>query len=95
MTVNTSKTKIMVFKKGGRLSRHENWKYDGNKIDVVSKFAYVGVCFTSKLSTNVMACEQSVKAKRALIAIMNSLYKCGQLPSSIFFNFLILKLNQY
>ena len=85
LTVNTNKTKIMVFKNGGRLSRHENWTYDGKHIDVVSKFTYVGVTFTSKLSTNIMAADQSVKAKRALIAVMNSLYKCGQLPSSIFF----------
>ena len=32
-----------------------------------------------------MANEQALKAKRAFISILNSLYKFGQLPSAVFF----------
>ena len=85
LTVNTNKTKIMVFKNVGRLSWHKYWSYDINRIDIFSKFTYVGVTFTSKLSTNIMSANQAGKAKRALISVLNSVYKCGHLPSNIFF----------
>ena len=47
LTVNTSKTKIMVFRKGGRLSNNLNFVYNNIKIEIVNKFCYLGVVFTS------------------------------------------------
>ena len=35
MEVNTDKTKVMVFRKGGHLSKHEKWYYDGAEMEVV------------------------------------------------------------
>ncbi|KAL4218657.1 hypothetical protein ACF0H5_021246 [Mactra antiquata] len=32
LVVNTDKTKIMVFKNGGQLSRHEHWHYSGKLV---------------------------------------------------------------
>ncbi|XP_060582312.1 uncharacterized protein LOC132738738 [Ruditapes philippinarum] len=42
LTVNIDKTKIMVFRKGGRLAEIEQWTYKGIKIDVVESFTYLG-----------------------------------------------------
>ena len=42
LVVNIIKTKIVVFKKDGTLSRHEKWYYDGNLLEVVNCFTYVG-----------------------------------------------------
>ena len=42
IVVNIIKTKIVVFKKDGTLSRHEKWYYDGNLLEVVNCFTYVG-----------------------------------------------------
>ena len=39
----------MVFKKGGQLSRNEKWVFNGNQIQVVNGFSYVGVFFTNSL----------------------------------------------
>ena len=36
MKVNTDKTKIVVFRRGGPLRHYEKWTYNGNPIDVVS-----------------------------------------------------------
>lgn len=55
LVVNVMKTKIMVFKRDGRLSNHEKWSYDNYKLDVVNGFNYVGLYFTNRLSLFKMA----------------------------------------
>ena len=75
----------MVFRKGGKLARNEQWSYAGSLIDVVQSFTYVGVCFFSSLSLTKMANENATKGKRALNGILLSLYKYGQLSNSVFF----------
>ena len=47
LTVNTGKTKIMVFRKGGRLRDDLHFLYDNSQIEIVSKFCYLGVVLTS------------------------------------------------
>ena len=92
LTVNTDKTKVVVFKKGGKLSRYEQWTYNGHKLHVENRFSYVGITFSQKLSLNVMASEQATKAKRVLISILSSLYKYGQLPNDIYFKLFDMKI---
>ena len=41
--VNVQKTKIVVFRNGGKLRNPENWSYNGYYIDIVSEFNYLGV----------------------------------------------------
>jgi hypothetical protein len=38
-----SKSKIIVFKKGGKLKANVRWRMNGQKIEVVDEFSYVGV----------------------------------------------------
>lgn len=45
LTVNTSKTKVMVFRKRGRLQPTEHWTYNGQIIEVVNDFNYLGTVF--------------------------------------------------
>ena len=47
LTVNTGKTKIMVFRKGGRLRDNLHFLYNNSQIEIVSKFCYLGAVFTS------------------------------------------------
>ena len=49
MSLNLSKTKIIVFRNGGILKETEKWLYNGQKIEVVSFYKYLGVYFTPKL----------------------------------------------
>ena len=46
LTVNGDKTKIMVFRKGGILSQHEKWYYNGIELEIVNHFNYLGLVFT-------------------------------------------------
>ena len=50
LVVNIVKTKVLVFKMSGRISSHEKWYYDGNLLEVVNCFTYVGLTFTMHLS---------------------------------------------
>ena len=47
LNVNKSKTKIVIFQKGGRLPANLQFNYKGSKIDIVNKFCYLGIVFTS------------------------------------------------
>jgi hypothetical protein len=35
--INVDKTKVLVFKKGGKLSRDEKWWLDGKEIEIVKE----------------------------------------------------------
>ena len=47
LKINLSKTKVMVFRKGGRLSKELGFRYKGMEIEIVHQFSYLGVVFTS------------------------------------------------
>ena len=46
VVINILKTKIMVVRKGGRLSKKGNWFLEGEQIDIVPHFKYLG-CYLS------------------------------------------------
>ena len=54
MDVNLEKTKIMIFRNGGR-RKSDSWKYKGENIEVVREFKYVDFWFTTQnqYSTNI------------------------------------------
>ena len=47
LTVNTSKTKVLIFRKGGILPNGLRFTYNRTEIEIVSKFSYLGIVFTS------------------------------------------------
>ena len=47
LTVNTQKTKVVVFRKGGILSRQTHFYYGDLEIDIVNKFTYLGIVLQS------------------------------------------------
>ena len=49
LTINTSKTKIMVFRKGGILPRNLVFNYNGILLEIVTNFKYLGIVFTAGL----------------------------------------------
>ena len=85
MIVNIIKTKVMVFRRGGMLSRREKWKYNGKILEVVNGFQYVGLMFSTQLSLHRMATELATKGKRVLVSILSSLHQYGTLDKNSFF----------
>jgi len=47
LCVNSNKTKVMIFKKGGQLRRNMNFAYKGEVIKIVKSFTYLGIVFTT------------------------------------------------
>ena len=42
----------MIFKKGGQLRRNLSFKYGNHELEIVSKYAYLGIVFTTGGSFN-------------------------------------------
>ena len=68
MKINLDKTKILVFRNGGPLKEIEKWFYNGNPVEVVSFYKYLGMYFTPKL---VWSKTKDMLSKQALKAISN------------------------
>ena len=65
MKINLKKTKIIVFRNGGYLRGNEKWKYNGNTIETVSFYKFMGLLVTPKLiwtKANDMLATQSNKS---------------------------------
>ena len=70
----------MIFRRGGVIAQNNNFYYDGQMIEIVSKFSYLGVVFTSggSLATaqNTLACQ----AHKAMFKLNKYLYKFTFIP---------------
>ena len=71
LTVNTSKTKIVIFRKGGRLPRDLRFIYNGEEIEIVKQFSYLGIVFTVMKLKKTLAGQ----ALKAIFAMNKHLYK--------------------
>ena len=97
LKVNTSKTKIMVFRKRGGVHQDETWTYNGHTIEVVDNFNYLGtvINYTGSYTLN-----QEHLVGKALKAMNTLLYKCKEFdlkPLSLNYvvNYLMLSLVRY
>ena len=61
MIVNVVKTKVMVFRLGGRPRANEKFFYNGSKLQIVNGFQYVGLLFNPTLSMYRMTDDLSNK----------------------------------
>ena len=65
LTVNVNKTKIIIFRVGGRLPLNIRFTYNGIEIEIVSEYSYLGILFTaggSCLKTQKTLAGQALKA---------------------------------
>ena len=86
LEVNLSKTKSMIFRRGGYIGRTERWHYGNEKIETVNSYKYLGYTFTTKLSTETALSEVAGKAKSKVISIFRALYKIGKIDINVFFH---------
>ena len=78
LSVNTKKTKVMVFNIGGRnLDGHleHNFQCGSNKLEVTNEYLYLGIKLKSSGSFTSAIEELYTKASRAWFAISNTLYQ--------------------
>jgi len=75
MEVNKDKTKIMVFRKGGFLAKHEKCFYNDTRLEVVNNYCYLGFNFTAKLSCKQGTDHFAAKGKKAVICLSKAFQK--------------------
>jgi hypothetical protein len=80
LVVNLTKSKIMVFRRGGKLKRTDKWFFEGKRIDVVNHYKYLGVSLTSKMSWGLHLNEKSTAAKLAMNLTWRNLINNGKVP---------------
>ena len=85
LIVNRDKTKVMVFRKGGYLGGQEKWFFDGNMLEVVNNYCYLGFTFTTKLSFNLGTKHLVAKGKKALYLILRAFHNCKEMSHKCFF----------
>lgn len=75
LEVNTSKTKVVVFRAGGALSQEDvhGFEFDGVKLQVVSNYTYLGVTFSSSCLGLRAAKEAVAKTKIANGTLLSTL----------------------
>ena len=83
--VNKEKTKIMVFRKGGFLGLRERWFYEGERLEVVNSYCYLGFLFTTKLSVKLGTSQLVTKGKKAVYLVCRAFQKCKEMSLSTFF----------
>ena len=80
--VNTDKSKVMIFKKGGQLRRNLSFKYGSHELEIVSKYPYLGIVFTTGGSFNTAQSTLSGQAQKAIFILNKYLTKFSNLVPS-------------
>lgn len=69
LSVNIDKTKIVVFRKGGRVHVEEKWYYNNKEIEVVDNFTYLGVLLNFNGKYNMLQQKLSEQGRKAMFAL--------------------------
>ena len=77
LKVNTTKTKIMVFRKRGGLRENEQWTYENENIEIVNDFNYLGTVFNY---TGSFSLNQEYLSGKAIKALNVLLSHCKHIP---------------
>ena len=71
---NTEKTKIMIFRKGWSLPRNLSFVFQASVLEIVNKFVYLGITFSTGGSFNETHQTLSEQALKAIFKINQYLY---------------------
>ncbi|UYV81851.1 hypothetical protein LAZ67_20002691, partial [Cordylochernes scorpioides] len=75
LTLNENKSKIVVFRNGGRLAQNDKWFWGERQLSVTTKYLYLGYPLTSGNSLNKVASHYKGKALAAIGAVWQVLTK--------------------
>ncbi|XP_077986167.1 uncharacterized protein LOC144440655 [Glandiceps talaboti] len=85
MKVNLAKTKVVVHRNGGYLSRHEKWYFGGTELKIASAYEYLGLVLSCKGSLSVTTRNMAVKARKKLAIVGKSVKDLKFLAPKIYF----------
>lgn len=73
MLVNQAKSKVVVFRRGGRVSRHDVFHYSGRGLEVSSDYNYLGILFSSHGVFHKASLQALSKGRLAIANVKNIL----------------------
>jgi hypothetical protein len=76
-------TNIIVFRRGGIVRKNEKCVLEGNKIELVSYYKYIGIIFSSFLSWPLATKTLSNQGTKAVNILSTYRNKCNDLPVKI------------
>ena len=85
MSVNLDKSKVVVFKGGGHLSKNEKWSYGGEVVQTVSYYKYLGILMSCRLNWSMATKLLAQQAKKSFFAYYKSIKRLGPLSYDIYF----------
>ena len=86
LQVNLSKTKVMVFRKGGYLSARERWFFGTERLEVVNTYRYLGLTFSTRLSFRVATDREHLTfAKLGTVEILKTPKRLNRFSPGLFF----------
>jgi hypothetical protein len=85
LTINTDKSKVMVFRHGGFLARSEKWSVDGQDLEVVNNYVYLGFTFTTTMSLRESANQLAIKGKKAVFKVLRAYSNLDNMTRQTFF----------
>ena len=74
LTINTKKSQVMIFNKTGKLLK-DNFTIEGQKLDIVHKYTYLGVDIPASGSFSTSIAELTSKAKKAMMPLYTTIMK--------------------
>ena len=75
LKVNATKTKVLIFRKGGTLQRNLVFMYEDQPIEIVRSFKYLGIVFTTGGSFSEAQTTLAGQAQKAIFKLNKYLYK--------------------
>ena len=84
LQVNLGKTKVMVYRNGGIISKNEKFYFNGKEIENVSYYKYLGIMMSTRLSWSPAQTTLASQAQKAAGSIHQINYKCnGSFKTSV------------
>ena len=80
LKVNLKKTKVMVFRKGGILSNNLIFHYEGEPVEIVKSFKYLGIVFTTGGSFAEAQSTLAGQAQKGIFTLNKYLYNFTFIP---------------
>ncbi|MGI9312379.1 MAG: hypothetical protein ACR2O9_02440 [Alphaproteobacteria bacterium] len=83
--INIKKSKVVVFKRGGIVTKYEKWHCGGERIEVVKNYKYLGLVLSNSGSFTETCKGLANQGCRAFYSLRRSLQSVGDIPVTLFF----------
>ena len=85
LVVNMDKSKVVIFRKGGYVASRERWVYNGQTLEIVNQYKYLGIIFSTGLSFSYALRDMAARSKKGVIGILRLLWSLGNQSPQMFF----------